>query len=520
MIGNCCLSVTFNTDCFGEEILRAQDKGAVGYIGGSNSTYWDEDYWWGVGNEAVSVNPVYNGANLGSYDRTFHDHGEPLAEWYVSQGQMPSAGNLAVTQAGSSLETYYWEIYHLMGDPSLMIYFSQPPVTTAVYNGLMPTGTTDFTVNTNPYAYVAISKDGVLHGAAIADATGLAEVTLTPIVVPGTADVVVTRQNGQPYIGTVTVASPSGPYVLLESFSIDDIAGNNNGQVDYNETIALNVTLENLGSSTATNLTATLSTTDGYVLITDNSNNWPDIPDGSTSTVNGPFSFVVSDDVPDQHIANFDLVITDGSEVWNSTFSITINAPFLEFGNMGIDDNAGGNGNGRLDPGETANIIVPVFNNGTSDSPVAAALLTSVSGYLTVNSGSASLGVIAAGGSGDAMFNISCDPLTPIGTAVDLTVDVDAGEYDISNTFYQSVGLVLEDWETGNFFAFPWEFAGTADWVIDTSDPYEGTYCAKSGLITHNQTSELVINVETTNDDYISFYRKVSSESNYDYLQF
>ena len=159
------------------------------------------------------------------------------------------------------------------------------------------------------------------------------------------------------------------------------------------------------------------------------------------------------------------------------------------------------------------------LNNGTSDSPAASALLTSISGYLTVNSGSASLGVIAAGGSGDAMFNISCDPLTPIGTAVDLTVDVDAGEYDISNTFYQSVGLVLEDWETGNFFAFPWEFAGTADWVMDTSDPYEGTYCAKSGLITHNQTSELVINVETTNDDNISFYRKVSSESSYDYLQ-
>ncbi|MCD4682754.1 MAG: hypothetical protein K8R86_05695, partial [Bacteroidales bacterium] len=520
MVGNCCSSLEFQTTCFGEEVLRAVDKGALGYIGGSNSTYWDEDFWWGVGNEAISANPIYNASNLGAYDRTFHDNGEPLGEWYVTQGQMPSAGNLAVSQAGSSLEAYYWEIYHLMGDPSLMVYFSQPPVTTASYAGLMPTGTTLFTVNTNPYAYVAISKDGILYGAAIANAAGLAEVTLNPITVPGIADVVVTRQNGQPYIGTVTVASPSGPYVLLDSFQIDDIAGNNNGEADYNEQIALDVTLENLGSTTATNVSTILSSSDVYITITDNSNNWPDIPDGATSTVNGAFSFTVSDDIPDQHTVDFDLEITDGTDTWNSAFSITVNAPFLEFGNMAIDDNAGGNGNGRLDPGETADITVPVLNNGHSNSPVAGAVLSSISSWITVNSGSASLGVINAGGFADAVFNIYCDPLTPIGTAVDLTVDVSAGNYGINNTFYQSVGLVLEDWEIGNFFSFPWTFAGTADWTITDVDPYEGTYCAKSGVISHNQTSELVINVETTNDDNISFYRKVSSEGSYDYLQF
>ena len=31
------------------------------------------------------------------------------------------AGNLAVTEAGGA-EQYYWEIYHVMGDPSLMPY--------------------------------------------------------------------------------------------------------------------------------------------------------------------------------------------------------------------------------------------------------------------------------------------------------------------------------------------------------------------------------------------------------------
>ncbi|MEZ5083687.1 MAG: C25 family cysteine peptidase [Bacteroidales bacterium] len=342
LVGNCCLSNKFDVnDCFGEILLKTADKGALGYIGGSNSTYWDEDYWWGVGYETVSADPVYHAANLGAYDRTFHDQGEPLTEWYNTQGQMPSAGNLAVTQAGSSLETYYWEIYHLMGDPSLMVYFTQPPVTTANYNALMPLGSTNFTVNTQPYAYVAISKNGVLHGAAVSDASGLANVVLDPITVPGIADVVITRQNGQPYIGTVTVASPSGPYLILESYLIDDNSGNGNGEADYEETILLDVSLENLGSSTATNVSATLMTSDPNVLISDDSSLWPDIPSGSVSAQSGAFEMGIANNVVDQHIVDFDLIATDGFEIWNSQMSITVNAPLLLAGNLTIDDAVG-----------------------------------------------------------------------------------------------------------------------------------------------------------------------------------
>ncbi|MBM3436814.1 MAG: Gingipain R, partial [Bacteroidetes bacterium] len=294
MVGNCCSSVEFQTTCFGEEIVRAANKGALGYIGGSNSTYWDEDYYWGVGAKAVVLNPVYDGTHLGAYDRTFHDHGEPLSEWYATQGQMIPAGNLAVSQSTSSMEVYYWEIYHLMGDPSVMIYYSQAPDVFANYQALMPLAATTFTVNTDAHSYVAISKDGTLHGCGMADATGLAEVTMfDPIVVPGTADVVITGQNLKPFIGTVNVASPAGAYVLLDDFEIDDSNGNNNGLVDFDETIHLNVTLENLGSQTATSVVATLSSTDDYITLNIFTHNWPNIPAGSTSTQNDAFSFTV-----------------------------------------------------------------------------------------------------------------------------------------------------------------------------------------------------------------------------------
>ena len=102
MVGNCCLSNKFSVTCFGEAQLRAEGKGSLGYIGGTNNTYWDEDFWWGVGFESISPNPPYDPDHLGAYDVTFHDNGEPTESWFVTQGQMFVGGNLAVQQSSAS----------------------------------------------------------------------------------------------------------------------------------------------------------------------------------------------------------------------------------------------------------------------------------------------------------------------------------------------------------------------------------------------------------------------------------
>jgi hypothetical protein len=216
MVGNCCQSNSFGSTCFGETLLRAANKGALGYIGGTNYTYWDEDYWWGVGFKAISAHPAYNSQFLGAYDRTFHDKpGITTGNWFITQGQMVSAGNLAVTQSGSSLKTYYWEIYHLMGDPSVMIYFSQPPVIAMSYPGSMPVLAENFKVTTEHYSYVAISENGVLFGAALADDSGIDVVPLNPITGPGIADIVVTKQNRKPFFGNVEIVQPMIQFLYL-----------------------------------------------------------------------------------------------------------------------------------------------------------------------------------------------------------------------------------------------------------------------------------------------------------------
>ena len=520
LIGNCCLSVSFQTNCFGEEILRAANKGAIGYIGGSNSTYWDEDYWFGVGYKTVVLNPPYSATSLGAYDGAFHDHGETPDKWFVTQGQMVSAGNLAVSQSNSSLETYYWEIYHLMGDPSLMIYYSQPPVTTANYQGLMPLASPTFTVNTEPYGYVAISKDGALHGVGLADATGLAEVNMfDPITVPGVADVIITGQNMQPYMGTVTVASPAGAYVLLNEVEIDDSNGNDNGLVDFDEYIMLDVSLENLGSLTASNLVATISTDDIYVTIDSDNHSWPNISAGNVSLQAGAFAFTVLDVVPDQHVVSFDMEITDGIDVWTSMFNVILNSPVLSIGSYTIDD-SNGNNNGRLDPGEMANIIVANINEGGCDAVNTIATMISSNPLITINNATYNLQTLATGENKNAIFSVTIDAAAQIGEIVEASYIVESDPYSSNEVLSFAIGLIVEDFETGNFEAYNWEFEGNANWVISNSNPYEGTYAAKSGLITHDQTSTMKLTIDVGNDDEISFYYKVSSESNYDYLRF
>lgn len=212
MVGNCCLTNKFEeAECFGEALLRAKDKGAIGYIGASNTSTWNEDYWFGVGyRSSISVTPKYSATQLGCYDRAFHSHGDAFGEWYTTQGQILNAGNLAVTQSGSSV-TYYWEIYHLMGDPSLTPYFSVPTKLTVNYTSPASTAITSVTIKTEAYAYAAISLNGVLYGVALADANGIAEVKLNKqFTTVCTADVVVTKQNRQPYMGKLIIDNSTG----------------------------------------------------------------------------------------------------------------------------------------------------------------------------------------------------------------------------------------------------------------------------------------------------------------------
>ncbi len=77
----------------------------------------------------------------------------------------------------------------------------------------------------------------------------------------------------------------------------------------------------------------------------------------------------------------------------------------------------------------------------------------------------------------------------------------------------------MEGFETRDFSKFPWSSSGDASWVITRLLGHSGRYCAKSGSVGDGQSTTLHLTLDCA-AGAITFYRKVSSESGYDYLKF
>ena len=206
MIGNCCLSNKFDYgECFGEGQLRATEKGAVGYIGASNNTYWVEDYCWSVGLENPYDPQTYDPQNLGAYDRLFHIHNEPFNKWMTTFGSMVMAGNEAVQTSTSLLKKYYWEIYHLMGDPSVMTYLTQPKPMKVEVSKTLKVGETSLQAKVAPYSYCALTDSlGTLVSTGFANETGNITLNLIPLVA-GKYEFAAWAQNHIQFFKTIIV---------------------------------------------------------------------------------------------------------------------------------------------------------------------------------------------------------------------------------------------------------------------------------------------------------------------------
>lgn len=514
VVGNCCLTNKFEVGtCFGEAWLRAENKGAIGYIGGTNSTYWDEDYWWGVGAGTITVNPSYETSGLGVYDGLFHDHGEPFEDWFTSTGAMIYRGNLSVTEGGSGMINYYWEIYSVMGDPSLEAYLGVPGTNLATYPNVIFLGLDQIQISAEPYSYVSLVKDGVIHGTALIDDSGVVNLQFEPFLSPGMASIVISRQNKIPVIDEIEVIPAGGPYIIVQSFETTD---DNNNIPEYNETVSLNMNFENVGIDPATNVSATLTTTDSYITITSAYTDIGNFSAGEIVNIENAFEIAVAADIPDQRMIAF-IVQIQGSDTWNSTIHITFNAPDLQPGVFVIDD-AGGNG--MLDPGENATILIPIINNGNAVSPEIFVSLTNASpDEITLLTDSYQIVPLTQGAEEWAEFDlIVADDVQP-GTIINLGLLINAGQYVVTQTIFPTIGLLLEDFETGDFSQFAWQM-GSYGWEITSNNVFEGSYSAKSATISHNQSSTISLVTDVPTNGTISFYRKVSSESNYDYLRF
>ncbi len=372
MIGNCCESLRFNLTSFGEEVVRAKDKGAVAYIGATDFTYWDEDYYWSVGfTSSIVSDPVYSETGLGSFDAWFHTHNEPVNQRAYTVGQILNAGNMAVQGSTSDLKDYYWEVYSIMGDPSLIPAKFQNERIKATYNPIVDIGQNQLELTTEPNATVTLFYRDTLLGMAQADYQGTCNLNFAPVFKAGTKmiELVVSLPDFMPLIDSLNVIPPSGPYLAVEGTLVADSLGNNNHLVDYGETADVKLQVKNYGTDKALAAKASVNIISDWIKNQSNpfSINIGDIESGGQKIANEPIEIVVSANAPNDVPIKFSGQLQYGDSLTtNFEFQLKIKAPELAVNNFTVDKNGVGNLDGVIQSDETVTLGVQLANNGFS----------------------------------------------------------------------------------------------------------------------------------------------------------
>jgi len=419
---------------------------------------------------------------------------------------------------------FRWAFYEvtLFGDPSLDVWTAVPDDITASYPSGIVMGETQIGFETNvPDARIGLVQEGVLIGRGKTDGNGDLQLDLfNPVTSVENIEVSIIAHNKNRLSGSIIVVS-NEPYVLYNSLQINDASGNNNDAADYGENIYLTIELNNAGNQPAQGVNAILSSASSYVSILDNSEYYGNIGASSQVIIDNGYQVTIADDIPDLEQINFNLEITGSDRyTWYSEFTLTVNAPNFQAISWQIDDSVTGNSNSRLDPGETVDLIIVTQNTGHSASPTGSADLVCLDDEIVLNNSSVALGSFSASQTENVIFNITVDSEASIGTPVQFDYSLTAGNYsyDTSETFM--IGLIFDDFENGNFNNFDWQLSGDADWFVTSSAPYEGDYCIQSGDVNDYGISTLSVNADILASGLISFFRKTSSESSYDYLRF
>ena len=434
-----CNNGEFNlsSDCFAEAWLKKDNGGAVMFLGSTISQPWDPP---------MRGQDYFNDVLIGGYDYDAHggQSGINTNEQRTFTGSLVVNGMnlmLSESEGGDDVETV--QTWTTFGDPAMQIR-TQAPAPLTLSNESVRTGEAfSTTVTSNGTAVsgamVALSQNGA-YFSGITDENG--DVTIEQSLTAGTAKLVTTAFNMETIYKDITVSAADGPWIVVESNTIDDgVSGNGNGLAEDAETIYLDVTAANTGNETADDVTAKLRSSDLYLTISDSTHNYGTMAADASVVGDDAFALTVAGFVPDQHASACQVYFSDALDSsWTSNISILLNAPVLGDGELSIDDSAAGNNDGDLDVAETADLHIPTFNEGHASAADVQGTLTSGSGYLTINNGSVALGALNAGDTVSAAFNVTAASDVPAGTSVDVYFTAASGAYTQTDTFTITIG--------------------------------------------------------------------------------
>ena len=403
-MGNCCLTADWGYSlgpCLGEALTRAKEKGAWGYVGSVPVSYWLEDYYFVVGATNVfGTMPTKNQTENGVYDVFWMD------DVYNTLSSVPFVGNLSVTNARSSsydyedgISTqYYWEGYHTIGDGTVMPYRTEPEANTVSHSEFIYMGHDIYSVYADPQSYVAISKDGVLLGAAMVGAAGYVDVPIKPIITDGEVDIVVTHPRRIPYMTKVEATPIDGPYLTVYDIAIEDYPVNQENK--------MTLTFRNVGVETIVDeVEVTLSSESEHVTFVDDNAVFSSLESEATLELVDEFAFVIDTQMKDEDVIIMNCKIEYGELTWENKFAINVIAPVMEYEGVEWED--------IIEAGGSAVVKAKFKNIGHYKATNAKVVASTSNEYITLKNSISEIETIEAGESATFDFEFAVDENCP-----------------------------------------------------------------------------------------------------------
>jgi hypothetical protein len=228
-----------------------------------------------------------------------------------------------------------YQQWNCQGDPSLDIWTNTPKTLAVTHPTIVPIGASNILVEVDSSGspvvgarVCAYSANGV-YIIGTTDVQGEVTLAINPTGA-GTLYVTVTGHNLRPYEGSAAILA-TGPHLAYVSSLVDDAgSGDGDGVLETGETAWVTVTLRNDGSVGLDDVTAVLSTSDQYVVVTDPDGGFGAIAAGGGTASNGENSFrvSVSPTAPPAHQVSFALAASGDEATYRYSqglaFSLTL----------------------------------------------------------------------------------------------------------------------------------------------------------------------------------------------------
>jgi hypothetical protein len=499
---NCCTGM-FDVPAlvFAEKFHRT-DYGALGINAASEASYsfYNDTYVWGIYDGLwPQFDPGYPTFDIVGTSIMHPCLAMTYGKYYLNASSWVSSGD-------GKWDTY--NLFHEFGDCFFLLYSEVPQLLSVSHAPQLIAGVTVFQVTADDGSIIALNVNGEIIG--VAEGTGSPVNITIPVQTPGNImKVTVTKPYYFRYEADVQIVSSTYAYIIMGTTIINESGGD--GQLNPGETVEYGVWVRNVGLIGAQSLYGLLDESDSYITLTVDSTWYGNIAPNDSVLSNPYYSFTIANNCPNGHEIQFNHEFHDiNDSTWTASQEFTVYAPLLTYQN---DSVLGGKwNNGILDPGETADLVITITNEGGAAAQNVNTTLMCSEPDITIEKASSNFGSIDTGAAVDNLsdpYTVTTSNAMDFEVPVDFSIIVESGTYSDTIDFTLVVGQ-LPPTDTGYYYAYyshgPYLQVPNFSWVaIDTT---QSTYPGISLDLDRNET--VVVDLPFTFRYYGVDYSRIS----------